>query len=308
MLVDCLGRHPDLYGYPRETKIIPALIADQDRYGDLRKDENFLALWRHVCRNLNYRHPIPVPDNWSEFPRDLSTVIDAAFRYFALREGKSRWCEKTPQHLQHLQAISELFPGARFIHIIRDGRDCAASLERRFKRLPEHSIFRWKNAVRDGRRQGAKLGERYMEVRYEEVTADPEPRMKEISEFIGLNFHEDVLLSRHPQTSHSGSLKEVKGGLVPNSGKWRRCFAPARLAKLEKIAGRCLAELGYPTDHASSDVDPSSVTLTYWRWRDYIREFVRLLTMDLSRQRKIRWAHNLRRITSALKQSRINRY
>lgn len=138
-----------------------------------------------------------MPANWKDFPRDMASVLDAAFRYFARTEGKSRWCEKTPQHLQHLGNISKLFPSAKFIHIIRDGRDCAASLERRFKRLPAHSIFRWKNVVRDGRKQGAELGDKYMEVKYEAVTEDPELWMRRICEFVGLPFHEDVLLSRH---------------------------------------------------------------------------------------------------------------
>lgn len=45
MLRDSLERHPYIYGYPRETKIIPSLIESQSKFGDLHTDENFRALW-----------------------------------------------------------------------------------------------------------------------------------------------------------------------------------------------------------------------------------------------------------------------
>ena len=153
MLLDSLGNHPDLYAYPRETRLIPNLIHNVDRYGDLNNDENFLRLWHAVLgipafRGKKYKSPKPpLPANWRDFPRNLAAVLDAVFRYFALTHGKIRWCEKTPQHVQHLQNLHAVFPGAKFIHIIRDGRDCAASFHRRWRRQPELTIYRWKKVI-----------------------------------------------------------------------------------------------------------------------------------------------------------------
>lgn len=308
MLVDSIGRHPGLYGYPGETKIIPGLVASIEKFGDLQIDKNFLNLWNHISQRLTRTGKAPVPSNWREFPRDLATVLDAVFRYFAAKEGKIRWCEKTPQHVQHIAALHGLFPKAKFVHIIRDGRDCVASINRRFYRVPEYSIYRWKHIVREGRKQGALLGDQYLEVRYEAVTEKPDDIMRQICEFLDLPFHEDVLLSRRPSTDTSGNLGEVKGGLVPNSGKWRKQFSDEQVVRMESIAGSFLQELGYAPGFQVGDSDPHRIKLAYWQCADYISEFTSIIRKDIKREGKIQWSKNFRRVGVALKQLRINRY
>ncbi len=46
------------------------------------------------------------------------------------QQGALRWAETTPAHVLHMQEIVAQIPGALFIHVIRDGRDVAASLEK----------------------------------------------------------------------------------------------------------------------------------------------------------------------------------
>ena len=121
------------------------------------------------------------------------SVLDAVFLHFAAGEGKQRWCEKTPQHAQHIVALAMRFPAARFIHVIRDGRDCAVSFHRRWKRQPELTVFRWKKMVSVGREQGRRLGAgRYLEVRYEDLTAEPEFALRRICVFLGLPFDRGI--------------------------------------------------------------------------------------------------------------------
>lgn len=136
MLLDCLGRHPLLYGFPRETRTLPDIINND--WGDLDNDDNFKRAWEAVrsiiwFAAINGDKKPPRPDNYLEFPRTLTAIIDAHYRYFATRQSKNRWLEKTPQHAQHLLALARVFPNAKFIHMIRDGRDCAASFERRWE-------------------------------------------------------------------------------------------------------------------------------------------------------------------------------
>ena len=112
MLLDCLGRHPALYAFPKETRLIPHLISRLGLFGDLSNDANFERLWGEV-RNLgvfrleNGDQPVPLPADWRDYSRSLAAVLDGVFRYFAAREGKRRWCEKTPQHAQHLLVLAE---------------------------------------------------------------------------------------------------------------------------------------------------------------------------------------------------------
>jgi hypothetical protein len=312
MLLDCLGRHPALYAYPLETRLIPYLISQTPTYGDLQNDENFHRLWETV-RNLaafrepNGNTPVPLPSDWRSSTRTLASVIDAIFMYYAARAGKARWCEKTPQHVQHLEALAELFPTAKFIHVVRDGRDCAASFHRRWLRRPELTIFRWKKVVAAGRAQGQRVGaDRYMQIRYEDLTAAPESSLRAICTFLDLPFDPAVLESAQPhmQPDQSGGAR----GLKKNSGKWQNYFTDHQQLQLERIGGRTLAEFGYATRCPSGDEDVSGGQRRYWTavelLQQYGREIWRKLNGDLERP----WRVILAKPVNALRQRRHNEY
>jgi hypothetical protein len=312
MLLDCLGRHPQLYAFREETRLIPFLMARQDVYGDLAVDANLRRLWDDVrtlpvFREANGGTPVPLPDDWRDQPRSLGGILDAVFRYFAFAEDKRRWCEKTPQHVQHLRALGEMFPQAKFVHVIRDGRDCAASFHRRWYRQPELTVFRWKKVVAMGRAQGRELGaSRYLEVRYEDLTARPEPALRAICEFLGLPFDAAVLESDQPYLETDPN--EDARGLRPNSGKWEQYFPPQTRERLERIAGRMLARCGYDTSRPNSDVDISRWQRRYWAVKEaslaYLREIWRKLNGKLKRP----WRVILAKPVTALRHRQHNVY
>jgi hypothetical protein len=312
MLLDCLGRHPELYGFPQETRLIPYLMSREASYGDLSVDENFHRLWDEVrslpaFREINGNAPVPLPDDWRRGRRDLASILDTVFRYFGAHQGKQRWVEKTPQHVQHITSLAAMFPGARFLHVIRDGRDCAASFHRRWYRRPELTIFRWKKVVAMGSTQGAEIGSsRYLEVRYEDLTARPEPALRAICRFLAVPFDPAVLESDQPYLVADPS--EDARGLRPNSGKWERYFSPRTRDRLERIAGRQLARCGYHTSRADSDMDIPSWQRRYWAatevLRPYGREIWRKLTGELERP----WRVILTKPMTALRHREHNQY
>jgi len=312
MLLDCLGRHPALYAFPKETRLIPYLMARQDSYGDLAVDANFRALWEDVrnlavFREVNGHVPVPLPDDWASHPRSLAAILDAVFCHYANQHGKRRWCEKTPQHVQHLLALAELFPAGRFVHVIRDGRDCAVSFHRRWKRQPELTVFRWKKVVSMGRAQGQRLGTaRYLEVRYEDLTNDPERSLRRICEFLGLEFNPAVLHSAQPylQTSSNGR----RGGLQRNSGKWRSYFKPRTLERLERIAGATLASCGYVTRYPEADIDLAHWRRRYWSMRETLREYSTEVWRKLNGELERPWRVILVKPVNALRHRQHNVY
>jgi hypothetical protein len=312
MLLDCLGRHPALYAFPKETRLIPYLMARESTYGDLRVDANFRALWDYVrnlavFRHVNDHEPVPIPEDWAARPRSLAAVLDGVFSHFAADEGKHRWCEKTPQHVQHLLALAELFPAARFVHVIRDGRDCARSFHRRWRRQPELTVFRWKKVVTMGRAQGQRLGPaRYLEVRYEDLTADPEQSLRRICSFLGLEFHRAVLRSRQPYLQSRADGR--RGGLQRNSGKWRTYFPAHRLEGLERIAGATLASCGYPTRYPEADRDVASWRRRYWSMRESVREYAREIWRKLNGELERPWRVILVKPVNALRHRQHNVY
>jgi Sulfotransferase family len=312
MLLDCLGRHPQLYAFPEETRLIPYLMSKVDSFGDLRIDANFQALWDEVrslgvFRLSNEGAPVPLPADWRARPRSLAAVLDAQFSYFAAREGKQRWCEKTPQHVQHLLALAELFPAAKFVQVVRDGRDCAASFHRRWRRQPQLTIYRWKKVVAAGHEQGRRLGEgRYLELRYEDLTATPEISLRRICAFLDLPFDVAVLESARPHME-KGDAREARG-LQKNSGKWQKYFSPAMQQRLERIAGRQLAHYGYQTDQPESDAEVAGWQRRYWASTEALRQYGREIRLKLNGDLERPWRVILAKPLNALRQRQHNRY
>ena len=310
MLLDSLGKHPNIFAYPRETRIIPNLIDNIDRFGDLEIDENFLCLWHSVLtipafRGKKYNSPKPpLPSNWRDFPRKLSAVLDAVFRSFAIKQGKSRWCEKTPHHLQHLLNLHTIFPHAKFIHIIRDGRDCAASFHRRWRRRPELTIYRWKKVIQEGKKQAEEINEHYLELKYEEITSKPRVWMNNICDHLKLPFDENLLLSSKRQSRDRNEEKRIE----KNPYNWNQYFEESAVKRLEKIAGGYLQDLGYKTQSCAGNEDPTNINLLFWRWSDRIYEFSAKLSNKPPSAfiSSIYWYLN--RIIIAIKQSSSNRY
>jgi hypothetical protein len=174
----------------------------------------------------------------------------------ARAQGVERWADNSPEELQYALTIKKLLPDALFIHMIRDGRDVALSLDARphawlrpfpwdrNDSLAMAGIF-WEWAVTRGRKLGRRLGGDYMEVRFEEMQADPKGTLAGIGKFIQHDLDYDHILRvgigsvREPNTSFKGD-----GGSPV--GRWKNKIPPERLALFEEVVGPTLQELGYP--------------------------------------------------------------
>lgn len=271
MLAESLGRHPGLYVFENESWVLPWFIENAGRYGDLQHD---FAARRRLADSLgrarafwqsNGKAPVRVPDAALR-EGGFAAVVSSVYQHFAAKSGKTRWGDKSPMYLQHVALLGRTFPDAQFVHIYRDGRDAAQSFHRRWGYHPLRTIYRWKKIVSRGQEQGALLGrERYLEVRYEELTNNPERGMRAVCEFLGLEFDPRVLESsmRFVQGEQNGA-----GRMIANSGKWEGYFTPAHVAAMEAIAGAKLAKLGYACSNSQGDSDPSALCRGMWSLRD----------------------------------------
>ena len=187
----------------------------------------------------------------------LGAAIAAIYEVYAAKRGKQRWGEKTPMYMQHLPLLDRLFPDARYVHLIRDGRDAATS----FLRMPPGIVTRtwahprtvadfacqWRTEVAAARALGRRVGPAcYREVRYEELVRAPEDELRRICEFLELSFEPPMLeyvgrvdLANKP---HQQSLARPP---TPGLRDWRRELPPADACAFEAVAGDLLAELGY---------------------------------------------------------------
>jgi len=186
----------------------------------------------------------------------LGQAMDLAFLTRAEFEGKAGWGDKTPRYVRSIPLLAELFPDARFVHILRDGRDVALSTIdlKHFHRNAATVAFFWKRAVTAGRRSGRALSQgRCLEVHYEDLVNDPEAESKRVLAFLGLPYDRAVLrqaeprLPLRPPGKWSENRRPWLARQPPIRGlrDWRRDMSPREVAEFEVVAGSTLAIFGY---------------------------------------------------------------
>lgn len=180
-------------------------------------------------------------------------LLDAAFGEYARARGKPRWGIKTPSYQTQIDLLHELFPDARVIHIVRDGRDVLLSRMRiRWARgsTPQQAHdWRWQVLV--GRKLGRMLGPLYCEIRYEDLVDDPEIVLRGVCRFLDEPFDDQML--RYPEHSESelprDSMKwHEKSVSAPDKSKkyeWKKALPLADQIIFQEIAGDALAAFGY---------------------------------------------------------------
>ena len=187
-------------------------------------------------------------------PLDLAGAVRAVYGAYAAAQEKPRYGDKTPVYVRHIAPIAELLPEARFVHVVRDGRDVAlATSEVDFGAVNlTQTARRWAQGVRRAQEAGRALGpSRYVVVRYEDITDDPEREVTRLCGFLSLDFDEGMLryferseevFSGMPDTDHhQRQLLPVTSGLR----NWREQMPAGDVQRFESIAGPVLADLGY---------------------------------------------------------------
>ncbi len=207
---------------------------------------------------------------------DLRTVPDvlvALYRGYAETAGKPRFADKTPRNVLHVQLLADAFPDARFVHLVRDGRDVVPSLVGLpyFPDRYAEAIVYWRDRVTRGRRAGRALrAGRYHEVRYEELVADPEPTLRELCAFLDLAY-DDAMLGYHERAdevvvavAEVGHHQGIWQPPTPGMRSWRATMSAHDQELFEELAGSTLDEFGYER----SGLSPSwSARLEALAWR-----------------------------------------
>jgi Sulfotransferase family len=188
-----------------------------------------------------------------EEPADYASVLRRMFRIYADLEGKARYGSKTPQHILSIPELATLFPESRFVHIVRDGRDVALSfLDVHFG--PSDLLFAarvWRKRVQRGRAAGQALGDRYLEVRYEDLVSDPERALRRICGTLDLEF-DDAMLRYYERDARTiagvaGHYFHRNATKPPTKGlrDWRSQMSRSDILLFESVAGPALEAFGY---------------------------------------------------------------
>jgi hypothetical protein len=258
MLQLMLHAHRDI-AIPPETRFVLAAYQQRRTFGDLRDPSRRRALARWIVDRPQTRFQdlgLPAEDIVERIaagPATLGSAVGTVFQRYAARFAKCRWGDKRPAYLQNLDVILRLFPDAQIVNIVRDGRDCVASL----KEMSWHrqdiyaTVATWARAVDDARRAARRLGPaQWHQLRYEDLVADPHRSLTALCRFLGEEYDPAmaepsamaaVAVPAH-KTWHRRTHSPVTTQRVQS---WQQRLTRDEIALCEAAFGIRLAQCGY---------------------------------------------------------------
>ena len=245
--------------YLTESKVFDQVFPQFGNLGEARNRRKVLALWLKsklfalsgLDRELIANKILAECRHGGDFLRIVMEEI-------ARKQRVVRWADNTPEHVLYLPTILKELPGVRVIHMIRDGRDVAVSLEKKgwVRPFPWDRDCRslvaglyWEWMVEKGRACKKMNGHGYMEIRYEELTSRPAETLEKIGNFIehDLDYQRIQQVGigsvNEPNTSFES---EIESSSFQPVGRWRSALAAEQIAALEALIGPTLRDLGYP--------------------------------------------------------------
>lgn len=266
--------------YRAETHLYDMILP---RYGSLESPRERLRMLRDWCSSRQASTvDFGVGDLREAVLQDCRTGGDflrILMGHLAKKQGVPRWAECTPLHLLYMDRIKSEIPDARFLHIVRDGRDVSLSLakvgwvnplpwDRAWKEVV--AAWEWEWRVQAGRTLGRQLGGDYREVRFEDLVVDPESTLQSLEEFVAYPLDYDVILDNavgtvaEPNTAFERSTRD--GGSPSDFspiGRWREHPDRESITRMEETVGDSLEELGYEVNHRQE----REIQLLPWRVR-----------------------------------------
>jgi LPS sulfotransferase NodH len=286
LLQALLGAHPRIAA-PPEIYFVGRVADHADYFGDLSDDANLEAALQEALNppldllaecGFDYERLLA---RVKQGPRTYAALLDVMLRDFAERQDKRRWVEKSAG--QPLAPVMKLFPQARAIHIVRDPRDVvASSVEMAWTKQERPSTIAqwWRAFTIETILRGSDLGAgQFLQIRYEDLTRDPQAVMRLVCTFIGEDYDEAMVSdpSRRRGTVATvarGWQGRALGRVEPaRQGGWDDRLGRVDQLRVNAIVESMLRPLGYqpPTRRARLLSSPFKLADLASRGRSLLR-------------------------------------
>lgn len=243
LIRDLLNQNPRI-GIPlSETHFIPYWIERFGRIPNFDETAAFNAFFSEFCQTPFYenmaRRGRRMTGSELQQNADLTSwasILETILRCYAPsnRAGSFIFGDKTPGYATHLPLLSAIFPKARFLHIIRDPRDYALSVNNAWGKHPFLAAHVWQETLKKARKTAVPLTGRYLEITYENLLSYPESVLKAICAYLDCDFIPEMTGLDRP----SENLGDAKGRtdiVQDNTGKYLHRLTKAQIQRIEEI-------------------------------------------------------------------------
>ena len=274
LLQSIILSHPDT-AIPPETKFASKFPDYTPSLRDLSRDDDFsraldLAIADQRRKGIPFDEP-RVRELAHAAPRTWDGLFLAFLAAVADKEGRPRVGEKSPAHTPLVGRLSESFPDAKFIHLVRDPR--AVMLSRLKAGFTAGAlgteIPRWKEAADMHREHASRLGpSRYLLLKYEDLVTNLEPTVRALCAFLDLDMRPEMLEphKRDKKGFNPRSKDWMQNTLKPvfteSIEKWRAGLTPTQIALIEFALGDDMRAMGYEPSGATTSAPAFRLALS----------------------------------------------
>jgi hypothetical protein len=231
------------------------------RYGDLSQPDNFERCLTTMLRYNRLRHLQPDPERirrefWQGEPT-YGRLFALFHQHHAERRGKPRWGDKSLHTEHYADRVFAEYPNARIIHVARDPRDRYASVRKRYGQTLSRvgaATGRWLLSMRRAMRNQQRYPDRYLIVRYEALTQQPEATLRQVCAFLDEEYTPVMLTMagapEHRDSGQNSSFGQIEPGVITTRpiGRFRTVLSSSDIAFIQLWAGREMEALGYPRE------------------------------------------------------------
>lgn len=193
---------------------------------------------------------VPLSEIGSSYPGLIEWIV----RKYGEKQGKLHhrmWVDHTPSNIRHAATLFELFPEARLIHIVRDGRAVAASimpLDWGPNTISKAAYF-WIERVAYGlAAESFGGGKRVMRITYEELVKNPEITLKKLCSWLDIDYQDGMVKADNFIVPEYASGQHVLIGKLPDVERinaWEKALTAREIEVFEALTKDLLSYLGY---------------------------------------------------------------
>jgi hypothetical protein len=270
---------------------------------DLFKDKDFAMYW-----NLE---PATIKTNIMQHDMSRMTFASACkiiYLSYPSPFPKSRILligDKNPSHTLLLKELNEVFPEARYIHLVRDFRDNIVSNKQVFKRQSITLLATGWNAynklIEAAKKQRP---QKFYTLRYEDLVKDPERYVAEVCTFLGLKFQKEMMsfhekMAEIKEEKYTAEITAIHPNIVKpvntdQVNKWQKYLSDEQLKVVDQICSAEGKKYGYNAVSGANVIVmvreliagirihiDFAVIRTYYRMPFMIRDAIRAISRGL---------------------------
>ena len=198
-------------GAPRSgTTLLQNILAGNSKLCSIDAETGMFSMQNIFDMNRrHFRLPTHEINQLLKESKDIVDFFNKGVKRVVENNNAEIFVEKTPQHILHLNFLLKHFPNAKFVHIVRDGRDAFCSAKKTKGFIPQNTINSyakyWKQCVSIPMQLSTNKS--LYTISYEQLSLDPKEEIEKLMSFLDLHFEDNQI---NPKSFGASSKSDTK--------------------------------------------------------------------------------------------------